>query len=87
MDQQSAQELAERFLDEFVRPQYEDTIVIATCTEFPDHWVFGYQTRAFIESNDPRRSLLGKGPVVVPKSGDTLWLALSGSPVSGQLTA
>jgi hypothetical protein len=30
-------------------------------------WVFPYQTREFLESNDPRKGLLGLGPIFVDK--------------------
>ncbi|WP_275408861.1 YrhB domain-containing protein [Micromonospora qiuiae] len=44
-------------------------------------WSVGYQSRAFIESGDIHDSLVGNGPVVVPKFGADPWLAWSGRPV------
>jgi len=73
---QDAFETAQRFLDEGIRathaahPQTSTVeIVICHCEETDDAWVFGYQSRAFLEQGDINSSLVGNGPLVVPKSG------------------
>ncbi|QOC89673.1 YrhB domain-containing protein [Micromonospora craniellae] len=49
--------------------------VIIGAWEHETAWSVGYQSRAFIESGDIHDSLVGNGPVVVPKSGADPWLA------------
>ncbi|QGN48089.1 hypothetical protein GKC29_15420 [Micromonospora sp. WMMC415] len=59
--------------------------VIIGAREHETAWSVGYQSRAFIESRDIPDSLVGNGPVVVPKSGAEPWLAWSGRPVEEQI--
>ncbi|MFE9693609.1 YrhB domain-containing protein [Micromonospora sp. NPDC005806] len=59
--------------------------VITGGREHETAWSVGYQSRAFIESGDIHDSLVGNGPVVVPKSGPDPWLAWSGQPVEEQI--
>lgn len=66
---QDAFESAQRFLDQVVRVDHDIEIVIATCSEMPDGWAFGYNSRSFLEDGDIVSSLIGNGPVIVPKSG------------------
>jgi len=66
---QDAFEAAQRFLDEAIRGDHNDEIVIGTCCEVADGWAFGYNTRAFLERGDIASSLVGNGPVIVPASG------------------
>ncbi|MEU4675042.1 YrhB domain-containing protein [Amycolatopsis sp. NPDC023774] len=60
---------AAHFLDAGIRTENDVEIVIATCEELDDAWYFDYNSRAFVEQDDPSGSLIGNGPVVVPKSG------------------
>ncbi len=71
---QDAFELAQAFLDKQIRPEHELEIVIARCDETAETWVFGYNTRAFLEDGDIMSSLAGNGPVVVPKSGEPAYV-------------
>ena len=66
---QDAFKVAQRFLDEVIRPEHESEIVIGKCEETAEGWVFGYNSRAFLERGDISSVLAGNGPVVVPKSG------------------
>jgi hypothetical protein len=66
---QDAFEAAQRFLDEVIRPKHEVEIVIAKCGEVDEGWVFGYNSRAFLEHEDISSSLVGNGPIIVPRSG------------------
>lgn len=67
---QDAFEVAQRFLDEVIRPESLGEIVIARCVETDGGWVFSYNTRVFLEEGDVASSLAGNGPIVVPRSGE-----------------
>jgi hypothetical protein len=82
---QDAYEAAQALLDSRVRLHCDLGIVICSCQEFPNAWVFGYNTRRFLEESEFKASLVGNGPVVVPKSGTPPFLAGSGRPVEEQI--
>jgi hypothetical protein len=67
---QDAFEIAQRYLDEFVRPEHRIEIVIARCKEIDGGWEFDYNSRAFLEERDFSAALAGNGPVVVPRTGE-----------------
>ena len=60
---------AQQLLDELIRPEHEPEIVISTCEETDVSWIFGYNSRPFLEAGDIVSALAGNGPIVVPKSG------------------
>jgi hypothetical protein len=66
---QDAFEFAQSFLDKAVRPTHDVEIVIGRCKETDEGWEFGYNSRAFLEGGDIGASLIGNGPVVVPRDG------------------
>ncbi|MGB3410174.1 MAG: YrhB domain-containing protein [Microthrixaceae bacterium] len=66
---QDAFNRAQEFLDEAIRPEHADEIVIARVTETGDGWEFGYNARRFLEDDDNTASLTGNGPIIVPRSG------------------
>jgi hypothetical protein len=66
---QDAFEAAQRFLNEVVRPLHRTEIVIVTCASTDTDWIFGYDSRAFVEEGKLSAALVGNGPVVVPRSG------------------
>lgn len=82
---QDAYEAAQDLLDRVVRPQCGIDVVICSCQEFPTAWVFGYNTRRFLQDMELLASLVGNGPVVVPKSGEPPYLGASGSPIEDQI--
>lgn len=82
---QDAYEAAQRFLTAHVRGGEALEVVIASATERPSAWTFGYNTRRFLEEGDFGASMIGNGPVVVPKDGAAMYLVQSGSPVEDQL--
>lgn len=71
---QDAFNSAQKFLDEVIRPMHAHEIVIGGVTETDDAWEFGYNTRPFLEDGELTASLLGNGPVIVPKSGQDPYL-------------
>ncbi|MFG2054223.1 YrhB domain-containing protein [Micromonospora sp. NPDC048930] len=81
---QDAYEAAQNYLDSSMRKNHALEIVIGSCSEYPNAWVFGYNTRRFWQG-DFMASLVGNGPVVVPKSGGEPFLASSATPVEEQL--
>lgn len=82
---QDAYEAAQRYLTDHVRGRESHEVVIASAMEYPSAWTFGYNTRKFLEEGDFGASMVGNGPVVVPKDGAAVYLAQSGSPVEDQL--
>lgn len=66
---QDAYEVAQRFLDEVIRPEHAPEIAIVTCEATDDGWAFGYNSRAFIEEGNVSLALAGNGPIIVPNSG------------------
>lgn len=82
---QDAYALAQALLDSQVRAVQGADVVICSCHEYPNAWVFGYNTRRFLLERELEASLVGNGPVVVPKSGKTPFLGASGSPIEVQL--
>lgn len=59
--------------------------VIVGTDEHQTAWSVGYQSRLFVETGRIVDSLVGNGPVVVPKSGDHPWTAWSARPVEEQI--
>lgn len=82
---QHAYEAAQSLLDVQIRPVHGEEVVICSCEDFANAWVFGYNTRKFLLEMDLEAALVGNGPVIVPKSGDRPFLGLSGSPVEEQV--
>lgn len=64
---------------------HETAIVITAVHDHPKAWAFAYNTRAFVERGDFIASLVGNGPIVVPKSGGPAFLASSAESVGDQL--
>lgn len=82
---QDANEAAQAFLDATVRLHHTEEVVIMGCERLPGAWVFGYNTRRWVETSDLMASLVGNGPVVVPLDGGPPYLAGSATPVGDQL--
>ena len=47
--------------------------------------MFGYNTRRFVVHDELLASLVGNGPVVVPKMGGEPFFGWSGSPIEEQI--
>lgn len=80
---QDAFQAAQDLLDRGLRKEVPD-VIIAACVELPTGWVFGYNTRRFLENDDLMASLLG-GPIIVPKSGDPAYFGDGSLPMEEQL--
>lgn len=70
MNEDAARAIAERLLDEEVRTEEAQEIVIVDedTVESPDTWVFCYQSRAWVETRDDMDALLGNAPIFVDKA-------------------
>jgi hypothetical protein len=71
---QDAFVVAQRFLDDVIRPEHKTEIVIGNCSETGEGWAFGYDSRAFLERGDITSALVGNGPVIVPRSGEAPYI-------------
>lgn len=82
---QDAYDAAQDYLDANIRQMHEVEIVIGSCVEHSAAWVFAYNTRRFYAEADLMSSLVGNGPIVVPKGGEGPFLASPALPVEEQL--
>ena len=82
---QDAWESAQAFLDEQIRPLHAQELVIISAYDHPRAWVFSYNTRSFAQNGDFTDSLVGNGPIIVPKAQEPVYLASSARPVMDQL--
>jgi hypothetical protein len=85
MTEQEARDIAERTLDELVRPSIDVEIVVASMEEFHTCWVAGYNSREYIEHDRLSAALLGNGPVIINKATGTARLGGTAQPVEEQL--
>jgi len=60
-------------------------VVICSCEEYSNAWVFGYNTRRFLVDMEITASLVGNGPVIVPKSGRPPFLGSSARMIEEQI--
>lgn len=82
---QDAFEIAQHLLNSKVRPVHGGDIVICACEEFQEDWVFSYNSRRFLVERHFMSSLVGNGPIVVPKAGLPAYLGASGRANSEQV--
>jgi hypothetical protein len=69
VDLQHAKAIAERTLDETVRPANSDVIIVDQHTrESAESWVFVYNTRAYVETGSFADMLIGNAPLFVDKA-------------------
>jgi hypothetical protein len=80
-----ARDIADRFLDTFVRPHMEEEIAITTVMEFATCWVVHWQSSAFVKSANMLDALAGGGPVIVNRRRGTARQGSSAFPAERQL--
>jgi hypothetical protein len=69
VDLQHAKAIAERTLDESVRPSNGDVVIVDQHTrESAENWVFVYNTRAYVETGSFADMLVGNAPLFVDKA-------------------
>lgn len=71
---QDAYDLAQRLLDESVRPIHNVDVVISGCEDSERAFAFWYDARSYLESDVISDALVGNGPVIVPKSGQAAFI-------------
>ena len=80
-----ARTIAERFLDEQVRPHLDAEIVVTDVREFPSCWVVGFNSRAFVETGSISHMLVGGGPIIVNRRTGVACMGTSAQPDEDQL--
>jgi hypothetical protein len=81
-----ARRLIEQKLDEMSRHTGQDLVTADEWTADQGWcWVFGYNTRAFLETRLTSQALVGNGPFVVEKASGQVHRLVSGRPVEAQL--
>jgi hypothetical protein len=77
-----ARAIAERFFDHEVRPEVAGEVLIVDhgILETLKEWIFPYNERRFLETRDPVHTMVGNGPVIVPKDGGDAWVLHAGLP-------
>jgi Immunity protein 35 len=86
MNQQEARTIAERVLDETVRPSNDDVIIVDQHTRESAHtWAFVYNTRAYVETGSFEDMLIGNAPLFVDKSTGRTRFGRTDVPLDAQL--
>jgi hypothetical protein len=64
-------------------PNSDDTLVIRDnlTRERPFGWIFFYDSKKFLETNDMQYAIAGNGPVIVNKHNGTVQFYGSGKPI------
>lgn len=69
MNEAHARQIAGDFLTQRCEEFRSGQWVLTVAEDYDTAWAVGYQALAFVESGNVLDSLVGNGPVVVPKSG------------------
>lgn len=87
-DYGEARAVAERFLDDEIRPDFEEELILidSGIVETPDVWVFPYDTRIYAETLEVAHAIVGNAPIVVPKNGTEPWTPHTATPLKDQIT-
>jgi Immunity protein 35 len=80
-----ARTIAERFLDENVRPRLDAEIVVTDVHEFPTCWLIGFNSRAYVETRSFSHMLVGGGPIIVNRRTGIARMGTSAQPPEDQL--
>jgi immunity protein 35 of polymorphic toxin system len=83
--QEDAATIARRFLKEHVQHRVPEEVVLAGFEEHPTCWVFGYNTRAYVETRALSRALAGNGPIIVNRRTGSVRQGTTARPVEEQL--
>ena len=80
-----AQTIAQRFLEEEVQKRLPEEVVLSGVEEYPTCWVFGYNTRTYVETKALSHALAGNGPIIVNRQSGRVRQGTSARPVEEQL--
>lgn len=87
MDFHQARAIAEQALDQWVRrPEVAVAVDDTRTREHPAHWIFFYDTQAFLQTGNPDTALAGNVPLVVDRRTGSFWFAQPLVPVEEQLS-
>jgi len=84
-DEATARLIAERLLDEDVRPDTDEEIVVTSARQFRRCWVVGYNTRAYVGTGSISHTLAGGGPIIINRMTGRARMGTSALPVEEQL--
>lgn len=78
---------AEELLDAVVRPWVDEEIAVnaPATVRTETHWVFFYNTKAYLETKSMVHALAGNGPVIVSAEDGAARLASSATPWEDQV--
>lgn len=85
MDEAAVRQIAETILDEQIRPNVDDDLVLTAVQEHPTCWVVGYNTRAYVETGSISHALAGGGPIIINRRTGHGRVGASGVPIEDQL--
>jgi hypothetical protein len=85
IDETIARSIAERVLDQKVRPGLVEEIVITTARAVRGCWIVGYNTQAYVETGLITHALAGGGPVIINRFSGEAKLGTSALPIEDQL--
>ena len=84
MNKRTAEELVEKFV---ISNQRDCALVREGTEEFENCFAVRYQSKKFLETNDPMDQLFGHGAVLVEKSSGEIWETGSAHPVEHYVEA
>lgn len=85
MDERTIRQVAEQVLDEQVRPNTDEDLVLTEVREYPTCWVVGYNTREFVETGSFSATLVGGGPIIINRKTARARVGTSALPIEDQL--
>lgn len=81
-----ARNLVVRQLTAMPPPSPDDDYVLLDVAEFAWGWVFGYNSRLFLETGDDSHSLLGNAPYLVRRPDGAVFVTGTALPVEAYIT-
>ncbi len=82
---EQANDIARRFLEAQIAPRVSYEPVITSLHEYEHSWVATYNTRAFVETGEPKYMLAGNGPLIINRQSGLLRRGVSRKAVEDQL--
>jgi hypothetical protein len=80
-----ARDAATRYLRSEVEPGVGEELKIFDVGEYPTCWVFGYNTRAYLETRSIEHSLGGHGPLIINRATGRIRIGTWNAAIEGQL--
>lgn len=86
MDLDEVRTIAERALNENVRPYIAEDVVLTAIYEYPQEWVAGFNTRVYWETREVSHALAGNGPIFIDKTTHQVRFGTTAIPVEDQVS-